>query len=807
MNITSYMKHPSYVKHLGCMHAIVAFLLSANCMFAQAATEKTDDNDVVILPEFNVSTTRNDSYLATESASGTRIATDIINLPFSVSVLTEDFITDFSLFDLDEQAPFVSGMSPGDPSQGGGGGTRLRGFMVPYFRNGFYRTQAPDSNSIARVEVVKGPQSAIYGRVSPGGVINYISKKPQTKFRADMAYTVGSYDYNRASLGITGPLVSDRLFARADLGWYRFRRPTDFWYNKTMNLSGGVTWKITNRTSITFEDEYTKRVMQGGQSFTRWQRVASINGANVTITEGPVFNMPDRAVAERLTKYAANGANQQIDRISNSNYLLIEHRFPNDWSLRASLGYSTRLYEKKNATSTLGTWTASPSAAQQGVLDTLAGIWVDTTKGIWTGDRAGAYERIDYLEKGAQVDLTKLWRTTIRQRSLLTFDIFEQDFDRETWALSGAALDTALAALGFDTVAKRNAWKRPDPFNPDVSGYYAMPAFNRQTWTVTEAAYYTLTRYYYGGLLNHTVEMLDGRLALTGSIRQDWASYDYKRPLQTSPTSKLKNAKDDTNRFTYSLGVNYHIVLRKAVGYINYASGFDPSPQADPNTGEIMGNRTSKGGEGGLKGLLFKDALSYTLAVFRVDQTNETTANPDNPTGADPSLPSLIAGGDSRAKGMSIDLVGKVTEHLTLLGNISWVAVRITHNAANPALVGTRPLGGQNVPPRSYALAARYSFTKGWLKGARLGLNYQNMQEFLRIAQVKNAAGIVTTVPFNIPERNEWGGFVGYKIRLPHKMSLDLALNVLNIFDQKELTVAAFYPPGREFRFTATVRF
>ena len=104
-----------------------------------------------MLQEFHVSTNPDNSYLATESTSGTRVATPIVNLPYSVQVLTEDFFKDFQLFDLDEQVPFVGGMAPGDKNQGGGGGTRLRGFTVPYFRNGFYRRQAPDSNVITTV--------------------------------------------------------------------------------------------------------------------------------------------------------------------------------------------------------------------------------------------------------------------------------------------------------------------------------------------------------------------------------------------------------------------------------------------------------------------------------------------------------------------------------------------------------------------------------------------------------------------------------------------------------------------------------
>jgi iron complex outermembrane receptor protein len=125
---------------------------------ALAQTEtKPVSEEVLALPEFSVSTASDDSFVATESTSGTRVVADIINLPFSISVLTEDFVKEFQLFDLDQQAPFISGMAAGDPAQGGGGGTRLRGFSVPYFRNGFARSQAPDSNSIARTESSRAP--------------------------------------------------------------------------------------------------------------------------------------------------------------------------------------------------------------------------------------------------------------------------------------------------------------------------------------------------------------------------------------------------------------------------------------------------------------------------------------------------------------------------------------------------------------------------------------------------------------------------------------------------------------------------
>jgi len=766
---------------------LLAALMPAAGALAQSEPRRVSE-DVLVLPEFSVSTAKDDSFVATESTSGTRVVTDIINLPFSVSVLTEDFIREFQLFDLDQQAPFISGMAAGDPAQGGGGGTRLRGFVVPYFRNGFARSQAPDSNSIARTEVIKGPQSAIYGRVSPGGVVNYISKKPGTKFASGLSAVTGSYDYQRIAGDITGPIIPGKLFYRVDAAYYDFERPTDFWYNRTTNLSGSVAYKLSPNTQLTLEHEYTNRVMQGGQAFTRWTRISGTQ----TITEGSVFYMPDQALGDRLARYAVNGAHNMVKRLSNASYLTLEHRINPDLSLRANVAYTAREY-RKDGTSTPATWATNPTAARQTVLTTLAGTWLDITRGIWTGDRAGAYQAIDYEEKGAQIDLTKKWNTRLKQRTLFTFDTFYNDQATNTYALSGTALNTALNALGYTTTAQLNAWKNPDPFNPSVSGYYVNPAFNPATWSLAASKF---DRFFYGSLLNHTIEMMDGRLFLTGSARQDWAEYT------------VNTTEGKADKFTYSAGANYRVLERRLVAYANVASGFNPSPQFDANTGELLGNLESFGGEVGLKGALMEDRFSYTVAAFNVEQENEVTENPANPGGTDLSLPRSIPGAGTRARGLSVDVGGKVTDNLTMLANMAWTDVRIVKHATLPSLIDTRPTGTQAMPPRTYSFAARYNFREGVLRGMRLGLTYQFAKEHLRIAPTANANGTAISVPYFNRTVDEWSAVVGYAFkRFNNGTRLDLSMNVNNLFDEKAMTVAAYYPEGRTVRFTAGLRF
>ncbi len=67
---------------------------------------------------------------------------------------------------------------------------------------------------LERVEVVKGPQSALYGRNSYGGAINYITKKPGDSIEASATFTIGNDGKRTVKGGIGGPISDGVLGAR-----------------------------------------------------------------------------------------------------------------------------------------------------------------------------------------------------------------------------------------------------------------------------------------------------------------------------------------------------------------------------------------------------------------------------------------------------------------------------------------------------------------------------------------------------------------------------------------------------------------
>jgi iron complex outermembrane receptor protein len=74
---------------------------------------------------------------------------------------------------------------------------------------------AINTNDVERVEVLRGPQNAYFGRNTFAGAINFITKTPGDEFKGEITgsgSTRGSYS---VSGSVEGPVIADRLSARA----------------------------------------------------------------------------------------------------------------------------------------------------------------------------------------------------------------------------------------------------------------------------------------------------------------------------------------------------------------------------------------------------------------------------------------------------------------------------------------------------------------------------------------------------------------------------------------------------------------
>jgi len=89
----------------------------------------------------------------------------------------------------------------------------------------------PDLMDLERIEIVKGPQTTLYGRNAFAGAINYVTKKPSDVFEGRLEVDIAEYEQRRVSGMISGPIVDGLLAYRINAAV----RENDGFYTNPVN--------------------------------------------------------------------------------------------------------------------------------------------------------------------------------------------------------------------------------------------------------------------------------------------------------------------------------------------------------------------------------------------------------------------------------------------------------------------------------------------------------------------------------------------------------------------------------------------
>ena len=113
-----------------------------------------------------------------------------------------------------------------------------------------------DLTDVERVEVIKGPQSALYGRNTYSGAINIITKAPSDEVSADIKAEYGSFDRREISATLRGP-VSDTVSATVHGRFYERGGPftntfdgRDVGQQKSIALSTSLYYEPSDRLNV-----------------------------------------------------------------------------------------------------------------------------------------------------------------------------------------------------------------------------------------------------------------------------------------------------------------------------------------------------------------------------------------------------------------------------------------------------------------------------------------------------------------------------------------------------------------------------
>ena len=259
--------HPrKKLRQLGVCALFAVAVLSSFAQSAPAA-KTPQESDTVVLDPFTVTSDPNDGYFSKTSTAAGRVAIPLENIPQHIEVFNSEFIKDTMPQTMQDILKFSTAVQFSNSERQTNGGL-IRGFdasvVLRNGMNGFF-AGAPSYNTetIEQVEVIRGPAAALYGASQPGGLINYVTKRPQFTSAQSVslrAFSVGGYS---ASFDLTGPaglknfdgqpLIAYRLIvANEDRGGYQLNSD----YTKRFLVSAGVTINPTKSFSITLESQH-----------------------------------------------------------------------------------------------------------------------------------------------------------------------------------------------------------------------------------------------------------------------------------------------------------------------------------------------------------------------------------------------------------------------------------------------------------------------------------------------------------------------------------------------------------------------
>ncbi|NVK56233.1 MAG: TonB-dependent receptor [Alteromonadaceae bacterium] len=149
--------------------------------------------------------------------------------PLSIQAFSADQLEARGIDELSELTDFTPGLTMNGGTSRANSDFSVRGMtqaaatgdnrrdLVTVFLDGVPILGTPaaiGTEDLARVEVIKGPQSALFGRATFGGAISMVTSNPSDLFGGNVGVTVGSYGERKFQGMVEGPLIDDMLSAR-----------------------------------------------------------------------------------------------------------------------------------------------------------------------------------------------------------------------------------------------------------------------------------------------------------------------------------------------------------------------------------------------------------------------------------------------------------------------------------------------------------------------------------------------------------------------------------------------------------------
>ena len=652
--------------------AVVATAVAGMSTYAHAAeTQKKEETiTVTAAPAAQESAWGPAATIAArQSATGTKTDTPIQKVPQSISVVTAEEMALHQPRSVKEALSYTPGVAVGTR---GASNTYdyliIRGFAADgqsqnnyldgmKMQGNFYNDAVIDPYMLERAEIMRGPVSVLYGKSSPGGLLNMVSKRPTTEPLKEIQFKVGT-----DSLFQTGFDFSDAI---DDDGVYSYRLTGVARSNNSQQEGKGeqryaiapsFSWRPDEKTTFTFLSYFQNEPETG---YYGWLP-----------KEGTVDPLPD---GDRLpTNFNEGAKNNTYSRNQKMVGYSFDHEFNDTFTVRQNLRYAQN---KTSQNSVYGYGMCSdPLYSSNPASSPCASIpqsqWGHTLTRQYVIDN----EKLENFTVDTQ--LQSKFATGSFDHTLLTgVDFMRMRNDIDSWfGYAGSVAPSDIYNLDrsdFDFGS-----------HPGPSGAYQV--LNKQKQT--------------GIYAQDQIEW--DKVLVTLGGRYDWANQEsYNRVTNTT------SERNDT-QFTWRGGVNY-LFDNGVTPYFSYSESFEPASQTGAN-GNVFAPSKGKQYEAGVKYVPNDRPIVVTGALYQLTKTNNLMADPAGSFFS-------VEGGEIRARGVELEAKAALSASVNVVGSYTYTDAEYT---TDTNYKGNTPA---QVPKHMASLWGDYTLFDGALSGLTLG--------------------------------------------------------------------------------------
>jgi iron complex outermembrane recepter protein len=730
-------------------------------------------NDQLQTVEVTGRTTR--KYNSDYSFSATKTAALIKDIPQSIGTVTKELISDRQAFQLADAVKIIPGVIPNsfyNQYSIRGISQNEEGQIINGMRTRQYYFLQPLTSNIERVEVIKGPASATFASVDPGGSINLVTKKPLAVDRKEISFSAGSFSTMRGTLDFTGPLKEDKtLLYRINGAYQEARSYRDLVRNNSMLLSPSFSYVPNNKTSVNVEmiiSNMNGNLDRGQPIFGATAGVTNLNSTPISLNLG-----------------ASNDFFKSKEFIITSS---LSHKFNTHISFNAAYMKQTwqeDLQEHRTTNAFAVDTTNTP-------VTSLAGMQFVQRKQNWNIDNVNAYFNFDFATGKAKHQLLVGYDLNSWEKLKGGGQNAARGFLLNNGTVAGSFV--RANAANYQTInVGGNILPKPNVNYFDLANpQYTVRNINDYVMNSRTAVPSALTT---NNAIYIQEQLQLKKFTVLLSLRQEWFKdiTNYEAPNKTEFTN---------SKLLPRIGVTYALTKNINV-YGTYLEGFQPQSNTVtlmPNTGSFFQTTksaaqfkplTSDLKELGAKATILNGKLNINAAIYEINQKNlllnaNIAAFPD----------SLVTRGAERSQGFEIDVAGYIMPNWQINASYSYIDAKIVEDN-DPALKGARK---QNAPLNSANIWTRYNFASGTtLKDLGIGLGLQHSGD-----KVPWFNRTFTTPAYTLMDLAFY--------YTPAKTNMQLALNVNNVFNKTHWIGAQNYLrlfPGapRNVMLTATYRF